>query len=342
LRGPQIVAAGEGMAGRTVNGKAGERLVLVDETTADRLTIEAYELITRKLRVPRVPVFFRALAGEKALLPCWQALRPAVRLRAFEEGADELRARAARAAVEMGCPLIETQLEWAGYDVDEIDEIRGQVNIFHYQDAKLLLAVAVLCEALNGGAGGGKETPRAMQRVPRGVPHEMDIVELVPEDADGGLAKVFKSIRVHLGLGLVADEFRALGRWPKYLQLAWDDARKRDDHPRARSAASDLWTHADATAATLPVRVSVTDAQLSSAGANPRRVRDLVVRFRRAITGLVLDVAQLKVQLDGAEDAIDSPFPVRWKYISPDDYMAISLDEPVKLRAGDPVGLEED
>jgi len=171
------------MAGRTGNGKAGERIVLVDETQADRPTIEAYELITRKLRVPRVPLLFRALAGEKALLPCWKALRPAVRLRAFEEGADELRARAARAAVEMGCPLIETQLEWAGYDVDEIDEIRAQVNIFHYQNAKLLLVAAVLCEALNGEVGGGKETPRATQRVPRGVPHEMGIVELVPEDA---------------------------------------------------------------------------------------------------------------------------------------------------------------
>src|SRR5207237_8830248 len=103
------------MPGRTTDGKAGERIVLVDETQAHRHVIEAYELITRKLRVHRVPLFFRALAGEKALLPCWQALRPAVRLRAFEEGADELRARAARAAVDSGCPLIEPQLRWDGY-----------------------------------------------------------------------------------------------------------------------------------------------------------------------------------------------------------------------------------
>ena len=175
------------MAVRSVSGKAGERIVLVDETQANRQTIEAYELITRKLRVPRVPLLFRALAGEKALLPCWQALRPAVRLRAFEEGADELRASAARTVVEMGCSLIETQLEWAGYDIEQIDEIRGQVNVFHYQNPKLLLAMAVLREALVGTAGGGKETPRATQRVPRGVPHEAGIVELVPEDADGSL-----------------------------------------------------------------------------------------------------------------------------------------------------------
>lgn len=330
------------MAGRTGNGKAGERIVLVDETQADRPTIEAYELITRKLRVPRVPLLFRALAGEKALLPCWKALRPAVRLRAFEEGADELRARAARAAVEMGCPLIETQLEWAGYDVDEIDEIRAQVNIFHYQNAKLLLVAAVLCEALNGEAGGGKETPRAMQRVPRGVPHEMGIVELVPEDANGSLARVFKSIRAHLGLGVVADDFRAFGRWPKYLTIAWDDARKRDSETRAHEALGDLWMQAEAAAASLPVKLSIPEEHLLAAGAERVRVHALVERFRRAMPGLTLDVAQLKVQLDGAEDALDSPFPVRWKYINPDDYMPVGLDEPVKLRVGDPVGLEED
>jgi hypothetical protein len=330
------------MASRSANGKAGERIVLVDETQADRLTIEAYELITRKLRVSRVPLFFRALAGEKALLPCWQALRPAVRLRAFEEGADELRARAVKAAVELGCPLIETQLEWAGYDVDEIDEIRGQVNVFHYQDVKVLLAVAVLCEALAGTAGGGKETPRGLQRVPRGVPQEMDIIELVPEDANGTLARVFRSIRTHLGLGAVADDFRALGRWPKYLNIAWDDARKRDDEPRARAAMVDLWVQAEAAVAALPVKVSVSAAQLTAAGADPARVRALTDRFRRAMPGLALDLAHFKVQLDGAEDALDSPFPVRWKYINPDDYMQVGLDEPVKLRAGDPVGLEED
>src|SRR2546430_16542241 len=95
------------------NGKAGEAIQTVDETQADRQTIEIYELVTRKVRVGRVPLLFKALAAEKALGPCWTALRPAIRVRAFEEAADDLRARAARAAVDLGCPLIETQLEWA-------------------------------------------------------------------------------------------------------------------------------------------------------------------------------------------------------------------------------------
>ena len=330
------------MSLQTENEKPGERIRLVDETQADRQTIESYELITRKMRVPRVPLFFRALAGEKALLPCFQALRPAIRLRAFEKAADELRAKAVRAAVDLGCPLIETQLEWAGYDVDDIDEIRGQVNVFHYQDPKILLYAAVLWEALHDIAGGGRETPRATQRVPRGVPHEMDIVELVAEDSEGDLARPFKSIRSHFDFGMVPDEFRAFGRWPKYLQLAWDDARKRDSEPRAQGALADLLASAEALVRTIPARVRVTDEQLKAAGADPARVKALVDRFRKSLPSLVLDLALFKVQLDGAEDALDSPFPVRWKYISPDAYMPVPIEEPVKLRAGDPIGLEEE
>jgi Halocarboxylic acid dehydrogenase DehI len=326
------------MPGKT-SGKAVDRLAVVDETQANRQTIEIYELATRKMRIGRVPLFFKALAAEKALIPCWQAMRPAIRVRAFEEAADDLRARAARAAVDLGCPLIETQLEWAGYDVDEIDQIRGQVDIFHYINAKLLMAASLLGEALRGGCGGVSRGPRGDQRIPRGVPHDMDPIELVAEDPNGPLSRVFKSIRVHLGLGLVPTDFRALGRWPKYLELAWSDARKRDEEGAA--AVKELGTQANEAARQLPVRVEIRDETLRAAGADPARVRALVDRFQRALPGLVLDLALFKVQLDGGESARESPFPIRWKYISSDEYTTVGLDEPVKLRAGDPKDLDE-
>ena len=329
------------MAGKH-SSKASERIPLVDETQADRHTVEVYELITRMMRIGRVPLLFRALAAEKALLPGFAAIRPAVRTRAFEEAADDLRIRAARAAVDLGCPLIETQLEWAGYDLDEIDEIRGQVDVFHYQDTKLLLAAITLLGALDGGIGGAKGSSRAEQQVPRGVPQDMDHIELVPEDATGTLGKTFKSVRTHLGLGLVADDFRALGRWPKYLELAWADARKRDSDPRAKEAVAEIRAMAEQAAQQLPVRLTLSDETLQAAGADPARVRVLLERFRTALPALVLDLALFKVQLDGPEQARASPFPIRWKYIDSDDYMTISLDEPVKLRAGDPTSLDDD
>ena len=318
--------------------------MLLDETQGDRVTIEAFELITRKLRVARVPMIFRALAAQQALLPCWQAVRPTVRLRAFEEAADDLRTRAAQAAVELGCKLIETQLEWAGYDVDQIDEIRGQVNIFHYQNPKLLLLAAVLDQAL--GKGSGNDSPstasgRAMQRVPRGIPQDMDAVELVPEDSNGALAKSFKQIRLHGGLGLVADDYRALGRWPRYLDLAWADARSHDELPRAVAALTELRTAASAAAEELPVRVQISAETLAAAGADPAAVARTVRRFLEAQPRLTLDLALFKTQLDGAQDARGSPFPIRWRYLASDDYLTAEVDAAVRLRAGDPTSLDD-
>src|SRR5258706_11533703 len=115
----------------------------------------------------------------------------------------------------------------------------------------------------------------------------MDPIELVAEDPNGPLSKVFKSIRVHLGLGLVPDDFRALGRWPKYLELAWSDARKRDEEGAA--SVKDLGSLADEAARQLPVRVEIRDDALRSSGADPSRVRAIVERFHRAMPGLVLD-----------------------------------------------------
>jgi hypothetical protein len=87
--------------------------------------------------------------------------------------------------------------------------------------------------------------------------------------------------------------------------------------------------------------VLVSDQTLISAGADPARVRALVERFRKALPGLVVDMALFKVQLDGAQQARESPFPIRWKYISSDEYTTVPMDEPVELRAGDPKSLDE-
>src|SRR5437763_16320741 len=93
--------------------RAVDRLAVVDETQADRQTIEVYELVTRKVRGGRVPLLFKALAAENALMPCWAALRPPIRVRGFGEAAVDLRAQAARLDVDLGSPRIETQPRWA-------------------------------------------------------------------------------------------------------------------------------------------------------------------------------------------------------------------------------------
>src|SRR5207302_11204303 len=91
----------------------------------------------------------------------------------------------------------------------------------------------------------------------------------------------------------------------------------------------------------LPLAAELTGEAVTAAGADPARLRALLQRLRRTLPGLVLDLALFKVQLDGAEAARESPFPIRGNYISSDEYTTVGLDDPVKLRAGDPKDLDE-
>ena len=289
-----------------------------------------------------MPALLEELQKAKAAEVIFQAFEPAISLRAFEEAADDLRGRAARDAVELGCPLIETQLEHAGYDMDEIDEIRLRVDVFHYQDAKLLLLASALLRALEeGSCGGGRPSSRAAMRVPPGDPEGLPEMDPVPADVDGALGSCFADIRDHLKLDSVPDDFLALGHWPKYLMTAWADARARDDDRRARGAIHALCRQADDASKALPVRIAISAEALRAAGADPEQVHALVKRFRTALSSLVLDVALFKVQLDGAEGAVDSPFPIDWAYLPSDDYLPDDINEDLKLRAGDPTSLDD-
>jgi hypothetical protein len=293
------------------------------------------------LRLPLVPLLLRELAAEQALDACLRAVEGQVGKRAFEDAADDLRARAARAAVALGSPLIETQLEHAGYDTDEIDEIRQHVDVFHYQNAKLLLLAALLSKALEESAGGGKATGRALMKVPAGTPEAMPEIELIPAEVEGALGRCFAEGREHARSGSVPDDFRALGRWPKYLMTAWADAKRRWADPRAAAALKELAAQVEEAVSSLPGSASISDEDLVSAGADPKRVRALLQRHAAALARLALDLAIFKVQLDGAEDAVDSPYPVDWEYLSSDDYMPPDADEEVHLRAGDPTSLDD-
>jgi hypothetical protein len=85
----------------------------------------------------------------------------------------------------------------------------------------------------------------------------------------------------------------------------------------------------------------VTPAQLEAAGTDPAAVQAMVERFLDTQPSLTLDLALFKTQLDGAQDARQSPFPVRWKYLAQDDYLTAEVDAAVRLRAGDPTSLDE-
>jgi len=272
--------------------------------------------IRRELRLTYVPLLFRTLAAHRgALRAVWEQLRPNVATRAFETLADELRARLATQAVDLGVPLIEPVLSSVGLDVDEIDEIREQVDLFHYADPKVLLCVGAL-EGLVRGSPVGGHLLRAelLATLPEGAPPDVPELALMPEEPGGVVGELFHEVIRTLGLPVAEIDLRALGHWPPFVDAAWREVGgPMFGHPHLQPALDELLDSVRMLAGRLPFRVDPNTGLLADhpeTGAAGGRV---VSQLGGPLLRLALFAAALKVSLDGAQAALDSPFPVSWE-----------------------------
>lgn len=271
----------------------------------------SYRDIRQALRLTYVPLLFRALAPHRGVLKtCWHHIRPNVTTFAFEEAADWLRARFATAAVELGTPLIEPVLASVGFDVDETDELREQVDLFHYADPKSLLCLSVMDAMVNGSALGRRPVAEELRRsLPLGPPADVPSVLLLPEEPGGVVGELFHEIRSTLHLPASEIDLRALGHWPEFLQAAWREVgAPLFRHQHAERSLEALVLDSQRAALSLPFPLEpVADSQAMVAA---QRVLETL---RLPLIRLALFTSALKVSLDGAQEALDSPFPVEWE-----------------------------
>jgi hypothetical protein len=269
-----------------------------------------YRDVRQVLRTSYVPLLFRLLAPEPAALKAvWRFIRPAVATKAFEEAADDLRAVLARTAVELGTPLIEPVLASAGLDVDDLDDIRGQLAIFHYTDPKLLLCVELLQALLAGETVGGRPRQSGEDEPLGGVPRE-ELPALLPEEPDGTLGRVFHDILDTTHLPIATVDLRALGRWPSFLETAWHEVGPIFRHRALGAALEAVDREGRELLQRLPHPLALARGAPDLAG------RELLARVVHvmgdALPRLALFASALKVALDGVQDAMDSPYPVDW------------------------------
>lgn len=276
-----------------------------------------YRDIRHALRIGYVPLLLRALAPVPgALRAAWVALRPNVATRAFEEAGDDLRAELARAAVDLGTPLIEPLLAANGSDVDEVDELREQVQLFHYADPKLLLVVAALSRALSGERVGGARVARELLAPPP-EPDDLPALVLAPEAPGGVVGEVFAEILRTTHLPAVTTDLRALGHWPVVLETAWEALAPVFGHPKLEAALAAIRASARARVQGLPYPMAFGPEAFGTA-AGRAHVQRVVATFDDALPRLALFASALRVSLDGPEDALASPFAVEWAPAEPE------------------------
>lgn len=291
------------MAGRLEQVREGEVPAALAATYVD---------IRQVLRTTYVPLLFRLLAPEPALLKgTWKVLRPALATRAFEEAADDLRAFLARTAVELGTPLIEPVLASDGLDVDDLDDIRGQVAIFHYTDPKLLLCAELLQALLAGETVGGRpRTPLDDTPLPEGAAETLPLPALLPEDPAGALGQVFHEILDMTHLPVATVDLRALGCWPTFLETAWREVGPIFRNRGLAAALEAIDSKGRHLLVRLPHRVALPHGADGVPGGE--RLARVVSMMGDALPRLALFASALKVALDGVQDAMDSPYPLEW------------------------------
>jgi hypothetical protein len=274
-----------------------------------------YRDIRLELRQTYVPLLFRALAPHRgALKAAWHLLRPNVSLLAFEEASDWLRARIATASVELGTPLIDPVLASVGFDGDETDEVREQVDLFHYADPKVLLCLGMLDAAVSGAELGGHRVRHEMMRpLPPGPPPNLPELVLLPEEPGGVAGELLHEIRATLGLPVAEIDLRALGHWPEFLGAAWREVGVPLFHHRhIEQTMEGLLADVRHAVASLPVRLEPAAEAFVQIPQALMATERVLRTLRLPVTRLALFSAAVKVSLDGAQEALDSPFPVEW------------------------------
>lgn len=271
---------------------------------------KVYEDIQHTLRVPFVNLIFRTLANyPDYFVSGWQHLSPVFRTTVFERLADEVR----------GMGLLEqdqslSKIDWK--QQSDLEEIRAFNDTIFYVLPKLLLVAAAFDEATFGVGKESSPSANSATEISRGIAEGTTKVQMVePRKAGGKVKDLFESIKERHGHPLVSSYYRALGNWPDFLDTAWNRI-----SPIVGSAAYEdqkqiVIKHAFSGISELSVP-KLQDLKLNQQ--QQPEVKLILAAFRlKFIPEMLVDVALIKVLLDGRASAKVSKFSVAGKAIEP-------------------------
>jgi len=280
--------------------KRGSRLKLVGEAEASPPIRAIFDEVRHSLGVPAVPILYLAYAAVPRFLELhWQALRPALRTRAFFRMGDRLTAEAyTRAQSYFAIPDLQL-LRKSELDGDlEIASLAGALEYYQYLDPLLVLITAAQMQAFDGAVGSATESvengsPRLMAQAPELATYEL---------AGAGLHRIWEERRRNLDLAFIPDEHRAAAVWPGTYQQCWFALKDLVASPLYADCQYRIGESAWGLVRDLPVAFETDVSRLVEAGLSGDEV-SLVARVNEtlfaAFTGMLLDVTFMRIACEG-------------------------------------------
>ena len=270
---------------------------------------EILEDIKATLRVSMLPAPLRLWSSDPRLLELlWKHLRSNLETRFFEYAADAIRKHAAR--MVWGQPVCR-RIDAEEISLLTVQKCRLVINIHHYINPKLLLLVTALVETLRCHDFEPVRDAGLILSIPKGVPAEMPTIHFLEESSLSQRKRnVLKEIQSVLALPEISTEYLGLAYCNGFLEQAWSDLK-----PFAQTTTYHKFTqHLHLMARTLvhglPFPLEINWNDFASIGMSGVEFLNWIIPAQDALPRLILNMAALKIGMDGLDDASRSPYPV--------------------------------
>lgn len=280
--------------------RKGNRLQLVREQDASEAVASIYDDVRSTLGVPHVNVLYQVYAYYPKFLEMhWRAMKPVVSTAAFFELAERIRADGyTRMHNYFEIPDLGSLTANMHFSAGAQHELEETVDLFQYNDALLLLLVSAQLLAFDGPVGDSNAS-----REPAEHPVFTNRPIFVEEEtAPAPTRKVFDEFKRIFGTPLVNSDYRALARWPDFVQAYWEVLKPINASPLFQQSVYAVREDAWNLVRELPGPIELTSAQLADAGLEDEQIASLVritQLFVEVLSALVLNIAVAKISLEG-------------------------------------------
>lgn len=287
----------------------------VDHHQASGKLAEVYDDIHNTLRVPWVAFGIRVMSQFPHYIPdAWAALKPNISTRYAEDGADLVRLNAIVPGPVMPNPT--PKLLKLGWKEPEIAKLKTALDLLNYGNPKYLILITAFNEAWHerntGGRNGKSLQGRDAELIPYGLPKGVEKFNLIdPDEAPARTQMVLRDIRdasLHHG---PASDYRVLGVWPDYLEIALKDslapvalsAEYDETARRIRKIAREHVKGFDK-----PAGVAWRDMTDKLSPEQIAGLTGLLFMYNRFIADITIAIIRLKQAFDGPIDATENKY----------------------------------
>jgi hypothetical protein len=262
---------------------------------------EIYEELKKDLGVPWVGVITQALAFyEPFFKEAWRQLKPSVKTNFFEEHCNQIRLHSWNGVIESFTnKKLAAQLRELGYKDREIEEIQEMLDVLDYGNPKYLVFATVVKHVLLNGKISGKDSINPLDVYPRPqvTSGYSSLVMVEEHHASEGLTKIYEDIKHTLNLPFVNSDYKAQGRWPSYLELAWNDLKPNIDTEDYISLRNQINQMAYEMTENLPYSYTLDKDKAYQLEMNEKEVNELIEvisLFQYLLSGLIINVSYFK------------------------------------------------